>query len=82
VSTKWTGLLILWLKRVIISQNTLSVGQVAVHDDLDQFIFMLGWQTYAEHDGHRDAKIHIICEGTCEMQQLVIARAISGLRIE
>jgi len=49
---------------------------------LDQFIFMLGWQTYAEHDGHRDAKIHIICEGTCEMQQLVIARASSGQRIE
>jgi len=49
---------------------------------LDQFIFMLGWQTYAEHDGHRDAKIHIIFEGTSEIQQLVIARAISGLRIK
>ena len=63
-------------------QNTLSVGRVAVHDDLDQFIFMLGWQTYVEHDGHRDAKIHTIFEGTSEIQQLVIARAISGLRIE
>ena len=30
----------------------------------------------------RDAKIHTIFEGTSETQQLVIARAISGLRIE
>ena len=30
---------------------------------------------------HRDAKIHTIFEGTTEIQQLVIARAISGLRI-
>jgi acyl-CoA dehydrogenase len=31
---------------------------------------------------HRDAKIHTIFEGTSEIQQLVISRAISGLRIE
>ncbi|GDX29025.1 hypothetical protein LBMAG13_14500 [Actinomycetes bacterium] len=29
-----------------------------------------------------EAKIHTIFEGTSEIQQLVIARAISGLRIE
>ena len=29
-----------------------------------------------------DAKIHTIFEGTSEIQQVVIARAISGLRIE
>ncbi len=43
---------------------------------------MLGWQTYVGHDGHRDAKIHMIFEGSTEIQQLVIARAISGLRVE
>ena len=31
---------------------------------------------------HRDAKNHTIFEGTSEIQQLVISRAISGLRIE
>jgi alkylation response protein AidB-like acyl-CoA dehydrogenase len=31
---------------------------------------------------YADAKIHTIFEGTSEIQQLVIARAISGLHIE
>ena len=31
---------------------------------------------------HRDAKIYDIFEGTEQIQQLVISRAISGLRIE
>ncbi|NCV75592.1 hypothetical protein EBW23_06630, partial [bacterium] len=30
----------------------------------------------------RSSKIHTIFEGTSEIQQLVIARAISGLRVE
>ena len=30
---------------------------------------------------HRDAKIYDIFEGTAEIQQLVIARAISGMYI-
>jgi alkylation response protein AidB-like acyl-CoA dehydrogenase len=31
---------------------------------------------------HRDAKIHDIFEGTEQIQQLVISRAVSGVRIE
>ena len=31
---------------------------------------------------HRDAKIHDIFEGTEQIQQLVISRAISGMRID
>ena len=31
---------------------------------------------------HRDAKIYDIFEGTEQIQQLVIARAISGLRLD
>jgi alkylation response protein AidB-like acyl-CoA dehydrogenase len=30
----------------------------------------------------QDSKVHTIFEGTSEIQQLVIARAISGLRVE
>ena len=30
---------------------------------------------------HRDAKIYTIFEGTSEIQQLVIARAISGMHL-
>ena len=31
---------------------------------------------------HRDSKVYTIFEGTSEIQQLVIARAISGLRLQ
>ena len=31
---------------------------------------------------HRDAKFHTIFEDTSEVQQLVIARAVSGMRVE
>ena len=39
-------------------------------------------QNYANHSNACMSKIHTIFEGTSEIQQLVIARAISGLRVE
>ena len=45
-----------------------------------------GWLRYVREypveRWHRDAKIHDIFEGTEQIQQLVISRAISGMRIE
>mgnify|MGYP000936575572 CR=1 FL=1 len=37
---------------------------------------------YPVERGQRDAKIYDIFEGTEQIQQLVISRAISGMRIE
>jgi alkylation response protein AidB-like acyl-CoA dehydrogenase len=56
---------------------------VRVTEEAIQILGGYGYtREYPVERWHRDAKIHTIFEGTSEIQQLVIARAISGLRIE
>ncbi len=67
------------------SMAKLKAGRVAVHST-ERAIQILGGYGYTREypveRWHRDAKIFDIFEGTEQIQQLVIARAISGLRIE
>ena len=67
------------------SMSKLKAGEVAVWVT-EQAIQILGGYGYTREypveRWHRDAKIYTIFEGTSEIQRLVIARAISGLRIE
>jgi len=67
------------------SMSKLKAGEVAVAVT-EQAIQILGGYGYTREypveRWHRDAKIYTIFEGTSEIQRLVIARAISGLRIE
>ena len=67
------------------SMSKLVAGRTAVWVT-ERAIQILGGYGYTREypveRWHRDAKIHTIFEGTSEIQQLVIARAISGLRIE
>ena len=67
------------------SMSKLYAGETAVWVT-EQAIQILGGYGYTrEYDVerfHRDAKIMDIFEGTEQIQQLVISRAISGLRIE
>jgi acyl-CoA dehydrogenase len=66
------------------SMSKLKAGEVAVWAT-ERAIQILGGNGYTREypveRWHRDSKIYTIFEGTSEMQQLVIARAISGLRI-
>jgi acyl-CoA dehydrogenase len=66
------------------SMSKLKAGEVAVWVT-ERAIQILGGNGYTREfpveRWHRDSKIYTIFEGTSEMQQLVIARAISGLRI-
>jgi acyl-CoA dehydrogenase len=66
------------------SMSKLKAGEVAVWAT-ERAIQILGGNGYAREypveRWHRDSKIYTIFEGTSEMQRLVIARAISGLRI-
>ena len=67
------------------SMSKLKAGRTAVWVT-ERAIQILGGYGYTREypveRWHRDAKIFDIFEGTEQIQQLVIARAISGLRIE
>ena len=66
------------------SMSKYKAGEVAVWAT-ERAIQILGGNGYTREypveRWHRDAKIYTIFEGTSEMQQIVIARAISGMRI-
>src|SRR5712671_3393759 len=67
------------------SMSKLKAGEVAVWTT-ERAIQILGGNGYTREypveRWHRDAKIYDIFEGTAEIQQLVIARAISGMHIK
>jgi acyl-CoA dehydrogenase len=66
------------------SMSKLKAGEVAVAAT-EKAIQILGGNGYTREfpveRWHRDAKIYTIFEGTSEIQRLVIARAISGMKI-
>jgi acyl-CoA dehydrogenase len=66
------------------SMSKLKAGEVAVWVT-ERAIQVLGGNGYTREYPvermHRDAKIYTIFEGTSEIQRLVIARAISGMKI-
>ncbi|MEI8126768.1 MAG: acyl-CoA dehydrogenase family protein, partial [Actinomycetota bacterium] len=67
------------------SMSKLFAGETAVRvtEDAIQILGGYGYvRDYPVERWHRDSKIYTIFEGTSEIQQLVIARAISGIRIE
>src|SRR5207245_10336661 len=67
------------------SMSKRKAGEVAVWVT-ERAIQILGGNGYTREfpveRWHRDAKIYDIFEGTAEIQQLVIARAISGMHIK
>jgi acyl-CoA dehydrogenase len=67
------------------SMSKLKAGRTAVWvtERAIQILASYGYtREYPVERMHRDAKIYDIFEGTEQIQQLVIARAISGMRIE
>ena len=66
------------------SMSKLKAGEVAVWST-ERAIQILGGNGYAREfpveRWHRDSKIYTIFEGTSEIQRLVMARAISGMKI-
>ncbi|MBM3673656.1 MAG: acyl-CoA dehydrogenase [Actinobacteria bacterium] len=66
------------------SMSKLYAGEVAVRATEDAIQILGGAGYVKDHpveQWHRDSKIYTIFEGTSEIQRLVIARAISGIRI-
>jgi acyl-CoA dehydrogenase len=67
------------------SMSKLKAGETAVWAT-ERAIQILGGNGYTREFPverfHRDAKIYDIFEGTAEIQQLMIARAISGVQIK
>jgi acyl-CoA dehydrogenase len=66
------------------SMSKLFAGETAVRVTEEAIQILGGYGYVREHPverWHRDSKIFTIFEGTSEIQQLIIARAISGLRI-
>ena len=67
------------------SMSKLKAGRTAVWVTERSMQILAGYgytREYPVERWHRDAKIYDIFEGTEQIQQLVISRAISGLRIE
>lgn len=67
------------------SMSKLFAGETAVHvtEEAIQILGGYGYvKDYPVERMHRDSKIYTIFEGTSEIQRLVIARAISGVRIQ
>src|SRR3954447_377576 len=67
------------------SMSKYKASEVAVRvtEEAIQILGGYGYtREYPVERWHRDAKIHTIFEGTSEIQQLVIARAISGMHID
>ena len=64
--------------------SKLMAGETAVRvtDEAIQILGGYGYvREYPVERWHRDSKIYTIFEGTSEIQQLIIARAISGLHL-
>ncbi len=67
------------------SMSKLMAGETAVRVTEEAIQIMGGYGYVRENPverWHRDSKIYTIFEGTSEIQRLIIARAISGLRIQ
>jgi acyl-CoA dehydrogenase len=81
----WMGKTLVPFENAEGSMSKLKSGEVAVWVT-ERAIQILGGNGYTREfpveRWHRDAKIYDIFEGTAEIQQLVIARAISGMHIK
>jgi hypothetical protein len=67
------------------SMSKWFAGETAVRvtEEAIQILGGYGYvRDYPVERWHRDSKIYTIFEGTSEIQQLVIARAISGIHIK